>query len=54
MLPFSPQQIIRVARMLVEALDATHVSVTALQRERVKRFFETALHQLNTQSLSER
>ncbi|MFA7125163.1 MAG: FAD binding domain-containing protein [Sphaerochaetaceae bacterium] len=54
MLPFSPNHIARLAKMLGEAIDNSHVTVSLLQKERAKRFFEIALHQLNTQSLIER
>jgi len=53
-LPFSPNHIARLAKMLGEAIDNSHVTVSLLQKERAKRFFEVALHQLNTQSLIER
>lgn len=53
-LPFSPQQISRFANMVSEALESTQIAMKLIQRERLKRFFEIALHQLNTQSLSVR
>ncbi|MCK9286037.1 MAG: FAD binding domain-containing protein [Sphaerochaetaceae bacterium] len=54
MLPFSAQQILRIAKVLIEAIESTNTTISALQKERVRRIFEMALHQLNTQSLAER
>lgn len=52
MLPFSTSQIERVVRSLSDLIVSQNISeISPIQIERVKRFVEAALHQLNTESL---
>ncbi len=52
MLPLSTSQIDRVVRSLSDLIVSQNISeISPIQIERVKRFIEAALHQLNTESL---
>jgi hypothetical protein len=52
MLPLSTSQIDRVVRSLSDLIVSQNISeISPIQIERVKRFVEAALHQLNTESL---
>lgn len=55
MLPLSTQQIERVVRSIMEeVLASSDHEIPPIQIERSRRFIESALHELNAQSLSER
>ena len=54
MLPLAPQRITQITRSLIQEIEGGHSTITGIQKERVRRFFITAIHELNTQSLAER
>ncbi|HCS35899.1 MAG TPA: molybdopterin dehydrogenase [Sphaerochaeta sp.] len=55
MLPLSTQQIDRVVRSIMEGVFSSNEhEIPAIQLERARRFVESAMHELNAQSLSER
>lgn len=55
LLPLTSQQIARVVRSIMEeVLGLSNVELPPIQIERARSFIESALHELNVQSLSER
>ncbi|MHC1691694.1 MAG: FAD binding domain-containing protein [Sphaerochaetaceae bacterium] len=55
MLPFSSQQVSRIIRTFIDTIaSGEQGKMAGIQKERIKRFFESTLHELNTRSLTER
>ena len=53
LLPLSPVQVARITRSLSLEIEDGHQPISGIQKERIRRFFESTLQELNSQSLSE-
>ncbi len=52
LLPLSPVQVARITRSLSLEIEDGHQPISGIQKERIRRFFESTLQELNSQSLS--